>query len=67
MSDLKTRFEEAVNMIRTAEGDFQPSADLQLQMYSLFKQATEGDVRGEKPGFINFVKKVKYDAWASSS
>ncbi|MGM0774892.1 MAG: acyl-CoA-binding protein, partial [Pseudomonadota bacterium] len=28
MSDLKTRFDEAVNYIQNAEGDFKPSNEL---------------------------------------
>ena len=54
MSDLKTQFEEAVNYVQTAEGDFKPSNELKLQFYSLFKQATEGDVTGKRPGMTNF-------------
>ena len=32
-------------------------------MYSLFKQATEGDVSGKKPGMMDFVGRAKYTAW----
>ena len=32
-------------------------------MYGLFKQATEGDVSGKKPGITNFVGRAKYSAW----
>ena len=64
MSELKAEFEAAVKLVRTAEGDFEPSNDLKLQMYSLFKQATEGDVQGKRPGMMNFVGRAKYDAWA---
>jgi diazepam-binding inhibitor (GABA receptor modulating acyl-CoA-binding protein) len=63
MSDLKTQFDEAVNYVQTAEGDFKPSNELKLQFYSLFKQATEGDVTGKRPGMTNFVGRAKYDAW----
>ena len=63
MSDLKTQFEEAVNYVQTAEGDFKPSNELKLQFYSLFKQATEGDVTGKRPGMTNFVGRAKFDAW----
>lgn len=64
MTDLKSQFEAAVQLVRTAEGKFQPSNDLKLEMYSLFKQATEGDVKGSRPGMLNFVERAKYDAWA---
>ena len=46
MSDLKTRFDEAVNHIQTAEGDFKPSNEMKLEFYALYKQATAGDVSG---------------------
>lgn len=34
-----------------------------LQLYSLYKQATEGDVTGDKPGPFDMVKRKKYEAW----
>jgi acyl-CoA-binding protein len=36
-----------------------------LQIYSLYKQATEGDVEGKRPGFTDLVGRAKYDAWAA--
>lgn len=63
MSDLKAQFEETVNYIQNAEGDFKPSQTLKLDLYALYKQATEGDVSGEAPGFGDFVGKAKYSAW----
>jgi len=63
MSDLKTRFEEAVNYIQTAEGDFKPSNEMKLEFYALYKQATEGDVSGKRPGMMDFVGRAKFDAW----
>jgi acyl-CoA-binding protein len=29
-----------------------------------YKQATEGDVTGDRPGAFSFVDRAKYDAWA---
>ncbi|MDX1756892.1 MAG: acyl-CoA-binding protein [Marinobacter sp.] len=63
MSDLKAQFEEAVNYIQTGEGDAQPSNELKLEFYALYKQATEGDVSGKRPGMMDFVGRAKYDAW----
>lgn len=63
MSDLKQKFEETVNYVQNAEGDFQPSNELKLRMYSLFKQATDGDVSGKKPGMMDFIARAKYSAW----
>ena len=34
-----------------------------LELYALYKQATTGDVSGDKPGFFDFVGAAKYAAW----
>ena len=39
------------------------SNDVLLELYGLFKQATAGDVTGEKPGLFDFKGAAKYDAW----
>lgn len=39
------------------------NADL-LDLYAAFKQATEGDVKGDRPGMLNIAGRLKYDAWA---
>ncbi len=64
MSELKTQFDEAVQTVRTAKGGFEPSNEMKLEFYSLYKQATEGDVSGKRPGMLNIVNRAKYDAWA---
>ena len=64
MSDLKAQFDAAVNYIQNAEGDFKPSNEMKLEFYALYKQATEGDVSGKRPGMMDFVGRAKYDAWA---
>jgi diazepam-binding inhibitor (GABA receptor modulator, acyl-CoA-binding protein) len=63
MSDLKQRFEDAVQYVQSATGDFKPSNEMKLEFYSLFKQATEGDVKGKKPGLTDFIGRAKYSAW----
>jgi diazepam-binding inhibitor (GABA receptor modulating acyl-CoA-binding protein) len=63
MSDLKQRFDEAVDYVQNAEGGFEPSNDTKLQFYALYKQATEGDVKGKKPGMLDVVGRAKYNAW----
>jgi len=62
MSDLKKKFEAAsANVLKAAKD---PGNDLKLKLYAHYKQATEGDVQGEKPGFTDFVNRAKYEAWA---
>lgn len=63
MGDLKQDFDDTVNYVKNAEGDFRPSNELKLEMYGLFKQATEGDVKGKKPGMMDLVGRSKYGAW----
>ncbi len=40
-----------------------PSNDVLLKIYGLFKQATEGDVGGDRPGGFDFKAIAKYNAW----
>ena len=42
-----------------------PGNDELLDLYALFKQATEGDISGDRPGGFDFKAIAKYDAWAS--
>jgi diazepam-binding inhibitor (GABA receptor modulating acyl-CoA-binding protein) len=62
MSDLKKKFDAAAKDVLKAKTD--PSNELKLRLYAHYKQATEGDVKGDKPGFTDFVGRAKYDAWA---
>ena len=41
-----------------------PDNDTLLKLYALYKQATEGDSSGPKPGFFDFVNTAKYEAWS---
>jgi diazepam-binding inhibitor (GABA receptor modulating acyl-CoA-binding protein) len=42
-----------------------PGNDELLELYALFKQATEGDVKGARPGMMDFKGRAKYDAWSA--
>ena len=42
-----------------------PSNEELLELYSLFKQGSEGDVTGERPGGFDFKAIAKHDSWAS--
>lgn len=62
--DIKTQFEQAIANSKTLAE--KPSNETLLQLYSLYKQSTEGDVSGEAPSNpFDFVNKAKYDAWAA--
>ncbi|HET9430387.1 MAG TPA: acyl-CoA-binding protein [Chitinophagaceae bacterium] len=61
--ELKEQFDTAVaNSKNLAE---KPGNDTLLQLYSLYKQATEGDVNTEPPANpFDFVAKAKFEAWS---
>ncbi|MCH2240724.1 MAG: acyl-CoA-binding protein [Aquabacterium sp.] len=61
MSDLKARFEQAV--AESKQLPAKPDNMTLLKIYSLFKQATVGDVQGDRPGMTDFVNRAKWDAW----
>ena len=61
--DQKQLFEQAV--ADSKELSERPSNETLLQLYSFYKQATEGDVNGEAPNMFDFVAKAKYEAWAA--
>jgi diazepam-binding inhibitor (GABA receptor modulator, acyl-CoA-binding protein) len=42
-----------------------PTNEELLDLYALYKQATDGDVHGERPGGFDFKAIAKFDAWAS--
>lgn len=50
---------------RSKELTKRPSNEELLDLYALFKQASEGDVSGDRPGGFDFKAIAKYDAWAS--
>lgn len=60
--DLKARFEAAAAAAKQSKR--RPDNATMLKLYSYYKQATEGDVRGDRPGGFDFVGAAKYDAWA---
>jgi acyl-CoA-binding protein len=63
MNDVDARFSQAQLDVKALPE--KPGNMTLLRLYALFKQATEGDVHGDKPGFADIVGKYKYDAWAS--
>jgi acyl-CoA-binding protein len=62
MADLKSSFEQASKAIQGLSE--RPDNDTLLRLYALYKQGSEGDVSGDKPGFFDFVGTAKYEAWA---
>lgn len=59
---LQDDFNAAVT--KSKELTKRPSNEDLLDLYALFKQATEGDVSGERPGGFDFKAIAKFDTWA---
>jgi acyl-CoA-binding protein len=65
MADLKSQFQKAAkDVMGLAE---RPDNDTMLRLYALYKQGSEGDVSGPRPGFFDFVGTAKYEAWEKLS
>lgn len=62
--EIQNQFEAAV--IRAKELTKRPSNEELLRLYALFKQATEGDNTGERPGGFDFKAIAKFDAWSEA-
>lgn len=62
MADLKADFAKAQTEVKTLTK--RPGNDDMLFLYAHFKQASEGDVKGARPGMLDMVGRAKYDAWA---
>ncbi|MFM2362002.1 MAG: acyl-CoA-binding protein [Sphingobacteriales bacterium] len=61
--DLKMLFDQAVADSKSLSE--RPSNETLLQLYSLYKQSTEGDVNTDPPSNpFDFVSKAKYEAWS---
>ncbi|MDH3646067.1 MAG: acyl-CoA-binding protein [Gammaproteobacteria bacterium] len=60
--DLKQKFETAAVAVKNL--DKKPDNEDLLALYALYKQATDGDVTGARPGGFDFVGGAKYDAWS---
>lgn len=63
MADLQAAFQQAVADSKQLPD--KPDNQTLLQIYALYKQATEGDVEGKRPGFTDMVGRAKFDAWAA--
>ncbi|XP_028424254.1 acyl-CoA-binding domain-containing protein 4 isoform X1 [Perca flavescens] len=63
--DHQKRFQAAVDVIHNLpkNGSYQPSYDVMLRFYSLYKQAVCGPCTVSRPGFWDPVGRYKWDAW----
>ena len=59
---MNEAFEKAAEMAQNLPS--RPTNEELLKLYALYKQGTEGDVLGDRPGGFDFKGAAKYDAWA---
>ena len=62
MAETDKKFEAAAKDIQSLAR--RPDDADMLRLYALYKQGTEGDVTGERPGAFAPKDRSKYDAWA---
>lgn len=66
MADLQAEFEAIVKQVQeNSDKMLGLPDDKKLDVYSLFKQATVGDVNTDRPGMLDFKGKAKWDAWSA--
>jgi acyl-CoA-binding protein len=63
MAAIQAAFEKAV--AESKQLPEKPDNMTLLKIYALYKQATEGDAEGKRPGFGDMVGRAKFDAWAA--
>jgi acyl-CoA-binding protein len=59
---LKDAFDEAAANVKTLTT--RPPNEVLLKLYALYKQGSEGEVTGKRPGMLALKDRAKYDAWA---
>ena len=61
MADLRAQFDQAATQVKALPD--RPDNETMLRLYALYKQGSEGDVSGPRPGMFDFVGAAKYEAW----
>jgi len=62
MPTLESKFKQVAEEAKQLAK--RPSDETLLKLYAFYKQSTEGDVKGKRPGMLDFVGQAKFDAWA---
>ncbi|KAF8583955.1 ACBP-domain-containing protein [Ramaria rubella] len=63
---IDAQFEKSVSIVQSLPktGPIQTGYEEKLAMYSLYKQATVGNVKAPRPGLWDMLGRAKWDAWA---
>ena len=66
MSEVHQSFKNQLMRVKENQGRLAEQAnEKKLQVYGLFKQATEGDNNTKKPGVFDVKERYKWSAWDS--
>jgi len=65
VSTLDQQFEKAINEVTELAN--RPENKHMLTLYASYKQATQGDCTGKRPGMLDIAGRAKYDAWKKIS
>eukprot|EP00217_Crustomastix_stigmatica_P015198 CAMPEP_0183795556 /NCGR_PEP_ID=MMETSP0803_2-20130417/4671_1 /TAXON_ID=195967 /ORGANISM="Crustomastix stigmata, Strain CCMP3273" /LENGTH=127 /DNA_ID=CAMNT_0026039987 /DNA_START=41 /DNA_END=422 /DNA_ORIENTATION=+ len=60
---IEEDFNAAKEWVKNSSPKKQQSNEFKLNMYSYYKQATEGDVKGSQPWAVQLEARAKWDAW----
>lgn len=58
---LAEQFQQAADDVKQLSK--RPTNEELLDLYAFYKQGSEGDVSGKKPGMLDVKGRAKYDAW----
>ncbi len=58
---LREEFDAAADRVKTLSS--RPDNQTLLNLYALYKQGTDGDVTGKKPGRLKIADRAKFEAW----
>uniref|UniRef100_UPI00398EF36D enoyl-CoA delta isomerase 2 isoform X2 n=1 Tax=Pristiophorus japonicus TaxID=55135 RepID=UPI00398EF36D len=61
MVATEAEFDKSKDKLKTLKND--PGNEVKLQIYALFKQATQGPCNSPKPSMLDFINKAKWEAW----
>ncbi len=61
--DLAAQFDDALEKVKHLSS--KPANDKLLQLYAYYKQASQGDIIGNRPEGFDFKAIAKFDAWTS--
>ena len=61
VTDLEKALAAAMDDLKQLKS--RPDDETLLELYSYYKQATDGDVAGSRPGPFDFKARAKFDAW----